>query len=163
MFPNTISAGPAPGVEGDFCDSNPRSTVNAGPGGLVAGASCIIARFGWATPPVDFDGAPAVVNSFGAGPVTGFLHREMQGLNTVFLQEYGMQVLPGLAVTLFKSGGFWVKNRGSTEALPGQFAYANFADGSAYSVRPVRAIRPASPALSLPRRPRSQGRSREAF
>jgi hypothetical protein len=131
-FPSIINSGPAPAVEGDFCDANPRSSVNAGPFGLVAGTNCIIGRFCWTTAPTDFDGFPAIVNSNGVGPVTGFLHREMQGTTTAFLQEYGMTVVPGIAVTLSKSGGYWVKNRGTTQALPGQYAYANYADGSAY-------------------------------
>jgi hypothetical protein len=132
-FQTSVGANLAPAVEGDFCDANPRHSVNAGPGGLVAGpAGLTVGRFAWwNASSVDADGAPAIANNFGAGPVTGFVHREMQASITAYLAESGMVILPGQAVTLMSSGGYWVKNRGTTEALVGQKCYAAFADGSA--------------------------------
>lgn len=123
----------APAVEGDFCDANPRHSVDAGPGGLVAGAAgLVVGRFAWwNASAVDANGAPAIANNFGSGPVTGFVHREMQASITAYLAEAGMTILPGQNVTLMSSGGYWVKNRGTTEALVGQKCYANFADGGA--------------------------------
>jgi len=42
QFQRQVYPQPAAGVEGDFCDHNPRATVDAGPGGLVAGANGLI-------------------------------------------------------------------------------------------------------------------------
>lgn len=124
---------PAPAVEGDFASTNPRATVLAGPGGMVAGdLGATVGRFAWATDEfIDADGAPAVVNNFGSGAVTGFIHREQQGLIEVYLQSATMLVPAGFPITVFDAGDFWVKNNGATQALPGQKAYATFADGTA--------------------------------
>ena len=130
-FPKTINYQPAPGIEGDFCDSNPRASVNAGPYGLIVGpAGAVIGRFHWATSPNDADGAPALVTNSGTGPVTGFLHREQQGLITIYLAENGMNVLPGFGLTLMKSGGYWVANRGAAAVTKGMVVYASQTDGS---------------------------------
>lgn len=127
-----VGAQYAPAVEGDFCDLNPRFTVDAGPGGLVCGANGVtVGRFAWATmQAIDPDNAPAIVNNFGVGAVTGFVHREQQGLNTTYLLDASMIVPVGFPITLFSGGGFWVKNAGTTQALLGQKAYAKFTDGS---------------------------------
>lgn len=131
-FPYQVGVQPAPAVEGDFCDANPRYSVDAGPGGLVAGAAGVtIGRFAWWTPSsLDGDGAPAVVNSFGAGAVTGFVGRNQQGLIVNYLAAYGMTIQPGFGMFLYSGGGFWVKNNGSTAAQIGQKAFAKLADGS---------------------------------
>lgn len=42
-----------------------------------------------------------------------------------------MVVPAGFPVTLHDSGDFWVINNGTTQALPGQSAYANYANGFA--------------------------------
>lgn len=130
-FPTIVSYAPAPAVEGDFCDSNPRASVNAGPGGLIAGpAGAIVGRFCWATTPNDADGAPASVTNSGTGAPTGFLHREQQGLITAFLGEDGMTVPPGFPLTLMKEGGFWARNAGSGASVYGQKAFAKNSDGT---------------------------------
>ena len=130
-FQSTVGTQPAPAVAGDFCDHNPRSTVDAGPGGLVAGAAgVIVGHFAWVSyAGIDPDNAPTIVNSFGAGAPTGFVHREQQALITTFLADSSMVVPQGMGVTLFNSGGFWVKNDGTTQALIGQKAYADNATG----------------------------------
>jgi hypothetical protein len=129
-FQTQVNVQPAPGVVGDYASHNPRYSVDAGPGGLIAGPSgAIVGRFGWATYPSDGDGAPAVVNMFGAGLPTGFLHREQQGLITVYLQEASLMVPPGFGVTLMSGGDFWVVNSGASQALPGMKAYADLATG----------------------------------
>lgn len=138
-FQTQVGIMPAPAVEGDFCDSNPRYTYDAGPGGLVSGSNSgisgvsglVVGRFGWATSPLDADNAPAVVNNSGSGQVSGFVHREQQGLFTVYLEEVSMAQPPGFPTTLFTGGGFWVVNRGTTEAQVGMKAYANFVGGGA--------------------------------
>lgn len=132
-FQNLVNTQPAPAVEGDFSDSNPRFTVDAGPGGLVTGPLGVtVGRFAWATPsPADPNGAASVVNSFGSGPPTGFVHREQQALITAFLADSTLVIPEGFPVTLLSGGGVWVKNNGTSQALPGMSAYANLATGAA--------------------------------
>ncbi len=130
-FPNQVNTQPAPAVAGDFCDTNPRFAVDAGPGGLVAGpAGVTVGRFAWfLDTSFDVDSTPQQVANTGTGNVTGFVHRAQQGLITTYLAASGMLVPQGFPVTLFSGGGFWAKNDGTTEAVLGQKAYANFADG----------------------------------
>jgi hypothetical protein len=131
-FQTKAQVQPAPAVEGDFASANPRFTALVGAGGFVAGSSGVtIGRFAWATDQqIDDVNAPAIVNSFGIGQVTGFVHREQQGLNTTYLSEAGMTIPQGFGLTLMAGGDFWVKNAGSTQATPGMKAYASFVDGT---------------------------------
>ena len=130
-YQSQVNTLPAPGIAGDYSDANPRFTLDAGPGGLVAGpAGVFVGRFAWVSyAQVDADNAPAIVNSFGAGAPSGFVHREQQGLITQYLQDANMLVAPGFMITLHTRGGFWVKNDGTTQALYGQKAYANVNNG----------------------------------
>lgn len=132
-FQTFVGTQPSPAVAGDFASTNPRFSVDAGPGGLVSGPNGVtVGRFAWwNAAQIDANGAPALVNNNGTGPVTGFVHREQQGLITVFLQESSMVIPAGFAMTLMSGGDFWVKNDGTTEAIVGNKAYANFADGKA--------------------------------
>lgn len=131
-FQTQVGVQPAPGIEGDFCDANPRYSVIAGPGGLVAGPAGLVAgRFAWTVAPVDDDGTPAIANNSGDGQVAGFFSRRQQGLITAYLAASSMTTPVGFPVSLFSGGGFWVKNNGSTVALPGQKAFARYADGAA--------------------------------
>lgn len=133
-FQTQVAYQPAPAVEGDFASTNPRATVLAGPGGLIAGAAgLIVGRFAWATDYyVDGDGAPAVANNNGSGSVTGFVGRAgQQALIENYLQESSLTIPGGFPVTLYSEGDFWVLNTGATAATPGMKAYANFADGKA--------------------------------
>jgi hypothetical protein len=125
-----VNVQPAVGVAGDFCDLNPRYTLDAGAGALVAGpGGCFVGRFAWVSAPVDSNGASGVVNNFGTGKPAGFIAREQQGLNTVYLAD-GSQFIPaGFPVTVFTGGGFWMGNTGASQALPGQKAYAAYKDG----------------------------------
>lgn len=132
-FPSQVNVQPAVGVAGDFCDANPRATLDAGPGGLVAGPNGLyVGRFAWiSAAQVDGDNAPALANNYGAGPVAGFVHRDQQGLITEYLQNASMKMQAGFQATLFTEGGFWVVNDGTTSAVRGQKVYANYADGKA--------------------------------
>eukprot|EP01037_Dinobryon_pediforme_P019158 gene19158-19532_t len=131
-FQSVVNTQPAPAFWGDFADTNPRASVLSGPGGLVAGpAGVTIGRFAWwAVNALDADNAPAYVNNYGFGPVTGFVARLQQGLNTTYLSEAQQFIPAGLPVTLFSQGSFWSKNEGATQALIGQKAYAAYKDGS---------------------------------
>jgi hypothetical protein len=125
-----VNTQPGLGVAGDFADSNPRFTADFGAGGAVAGPNGLtIGLFAWAAPPMDADGASASLNNFGAGPVTGFVAREQQGLITQYLQDAGMLIPGGFMATVFTGGGFLVTNAGSAPAIPGQKAYANLNTG----------------------------------
>lgn len=132
-FPNQVNVQPAIAVAGDFASTNPRAALLAGAGALVCGAAgVIVGRFAWATDiSIDAEGAPGTVNNFGAGIPSGFVHREQQGLLTAFLQEQGMTVPGGFPITLMMAGDFFVINSGSSQALVGQYAFANFANGLA--------------------------------
>lgn len=128
-FQTQVYSQPAAAVAGDRASQNPIASFDAGPGGLVSGASLFVGRFAWVTGATDPNNAPTVANSFGAGIPAGFLMRNQQGLNTTFLSYAGMQVQPGAQTALQIQGDFWVVNDGSTEAIIGQKAYANLADG----------------------------------
>lgn len=130
-FQTSVAVQPAPAVAGDFCDANPRSTVNAGPGGLVAGADGVtVGRFAWASMEyIDGDNAPALVNNYGTGAPTGFVAREQQALITTYLADASMVIAPGFQMGLFNGGGFWAKNDGAVLAPYGGTVYAEKGTG----------------------------------
>ena len=132
-FQSTVNTMPGVAVAGDFAGHNPRAVALAGPGAYVAGAAGVtIGAFAWENyQGIDPDNSPAIVNSFGSGQVTGFVHNEFQGLNTVFLSESGRTIQKGGPVTLYAAGDFWVLNSGTTAAQINQVCYANFANGLA--------------------------------
>ena len=124
-FPRQVNVQAAPAVIGDFCDSNPRSTVDAGAGAFVAGlAGVIVGHFAW----LNTDGVS--VSNTGEGAPLGLVHREQQSIITAYLAENSMVVAPGFPVTLYNAGSFWVYNGGSVSSAIGQTAYVNYNDGS---------------------------------
>jgi hypothetical protein len=132
-FQTQVNLLQAPAVEGDFASANPRSTVLAGPGGLVAGQfGATVGRFGWVDPDM------RTVNSFASSNVApdGFLHRNMQALITIYLAAASLLVPEGFALALFNGGDFWVKNQGPAALTKGATVYAGFTDGGAYSSAP---------------------------
>ena len=130
-FQTQVYNQPALGVAGDFASTNPYFTYDAGPGGLVAGpAGVTIGRFAWVSPPLDNNSAPQVANSFGYGPVAGFVQNATQGLNSTFLSDAGMTILQGLPVTLMTGGDFLVVNAGAAQATIGLKAFANLLTGA---------------------------------
>lgn len=130
-FQTQVNTQPAPGVAGDFASTNPRFTVDAGAGGLVAGPNGVtVGLFAWASmSELDSDNAPALVNNSGSGVPTGFVGRAQQGLITNYLADASMLVPQGFPITLFSGGDFWAKNDGSSQALPGMKAYADLRTG----------------------------------
>jgi hypothetical protein len=131
-FQQQVYNQPAVAVPGDFATRNPWSSLKAGPGGFVAGASGVtVGAFAWIAPPTDPNGTDMIANSFGGGNVAGFVHREQQALNTVFLSDAGMTIPQGLQVTILDQGDFWVVNNGTTAAQVGQKCYASSASGLA--------------------------------
>lgn len=132
-FQTFVGTQPSPAVAGDFASANPRSSVLAGPGGLVSGLSGVfVGRFAWLSyDRVDSNQAPAEVNNFGVGVPDGFVHRDQQGLITQFLSESSMLIPPGFAITVMDSGDYWIVNSGLVEATPGMKAFAQFGTGLA--------------------------------
>jgi hypothetical protein len=134
-FQTTVGVQPAPAVAGDFASANPRWNVLAGPGGLVAGvAGVTVGRFAWlSSSAIDQDNAPTILNSFGSGPVAGFIGRHQQALITDYLADSGMRIPKGFGVTAYSGGDFWAQNDGASavvaSVLTPQYAYANLADG----------------------------------
>lgn len=140
-FQSQVNVQPAPGVEGDFSAWSPRVTVNAGPGGLVAGPNgATVGRFAWWAGPADPDGTPTQVSTAFTGyqflgnatpdmPI-GFIHREQQALITQYLADATLVVPKGFPITVFSAGDFWAINRGTKAAVPGMKAYARFSDGA---------------------------------
>jgi len=125
-FPRQVNVQAAPAVAGDFCDANPRSVVDAGQGGFVAGSSGLtIGSFAWADTLTN-----KIANSFGAGAPAGFVFRDQQALITAYLAEASLVIPAGFPCTLFNAGGFWVLNSGSTTSAIGNKVYANNANGS---------------------------------
>lgn len=130
-FQTQVNVQPAPAVEGDWASANPRFFFNAGQGGMVCGAGGVtVGRFAWASYETsDNDNAPATVNNFGAGAVSGIIHREQQALITAYLADATMVVPLGFGITVCTGGDLWVRNNGAGEALIGQKAYANTVTG----------------------------------
>lgn len=129
-FQTQVTNQPAPAVEGDFASQNPRWSVDFGPGGAVAGPSgLLVGRACWAVPPDDANGAPAVLNSFGTGAITGIVAREQQGLITTYLSDATLVIPTGFQATAYSNVDIWVRNFGAAQALVGQKAYATFANG----------------------------------
>jgi len=135
LFQAQVYPQQAPGVEGDFCDHNPRATVDAGPGGLVAASEGVtVARFGWLDASIiDPNNAPTLVHTRAVGgvmPPAGFVHREQQGLITNYLGGVSMLVPGGFPITLHQAGGFFVLNRGTSYAQYGMKAFARLSYGA---------------------------------
>ena len=123
-FPQQVQTQPAIAVAGDFASANPRFAVIAGQGAFAAGSALYVGRFAWADPYTD-----SILNSYGVGPVTGFVGRNQQGLITQYLAESSMQVLVGTQCFAYSGGDFWVVNDGTTPAQLGMKAYANYLTG----------------------------------
>lgn len=123
-FPTAVNTVQAPAVAGDFADKNPRATVDAGQGAFVAGTSGVtVGKFAW------IDSLGLTASNYGANAPTGFVARSQQALITTFLADNSQVIPQGLPVTLYSSGGFWVKNEGTTTSVIGQKAYANNVTG----------------------------------
>lgn len=124
-FQSQVNLQPAPAVAGDFASANPRATVLAGAGQIVAGAAGVtVARFAWLD-----DATGTIALNRGIGAPDGFVHREQQALITAYLAEVSNLVPQGYPVTLFSAGDFWVTNSGSNAVTRGMKAYANYTTG----------------------------------
>ena len=137
-FPSRVNVVQAPAVAGDPASTNPRFTVDAGPGSLVAGpAGVTVGYFAWATsngladPSTGETDFYNIVSNSGVSTPTGFVgRRQGDALITQFLADSTMVIPQGLEVTLYSGGDFWTVNNGATSTAPNQKAYANYATGA---------------------------------
>lgn len=124
-FQTIVNQQPAPGEAGDFYGANPRATLLAGPGALVAPVGgLIVGNFAWA------DLTLALVSQgFNANAQIGILHRESQAIITDFLSPATFIMNAGFPLTLYSQADMWAKF--AAGATPGQKVYAAPVDGSA--------------------------------
>jgi len=121
-FQQTVNLQPAPAVDGAFASSNPRASMIALAGTMVAGAlGVVIGKFAWALNGI-------LTSAFQVGGEAGFIHNEQQALITAFLGQNSMTVPGGLPVTAMVAGDYWARFAGG--ATPGQKVYAAYADGT---------------------------------
>jgi hypothetical protein len=130
-FQRTVNAQQAPAVAGDFASANPRASVLAGEGGLVAGPGGVtVGRFAW----VDDDGKTVVNHGTATRVPDGFVHREQQALVVNYLAE-GSNVIPeGFPVTLCSRGDFFATLTGANAAVRGSALFADYSTGEVAAV-----------------------------
>ena len=123
-FQTQVNLQQAAAVAGDFASANPRSSVVAHEGTLVAGSSGVtVARFAWAT-------SAGLVSNTGTGKPTGFVHRRQgSALITTYLAETSNLIPQGFEVTLMAAGDYWATINVSSATI-GQKAFASLTDGT---------------------------------
>lgn len=135
MFQRQINLQPAPGVEGAIASSNQPAGYVTGPGGLISGAlGVIVGRFGYASYQSDNservdNSSFLVANGVDRTSSLGVIANLQQGMNTTYLSEAGMSMLPWQAMEMFTRGDFWMKMLST--ATRGQSIFANLIDGTA--------------------------------
>ena len=123
MFQQSVNLTPALGVPGQFWGANPKATVIAGEGALVAGPEGLyIGRFAWKA-------SDGLLYNRGNGAPLGFVAHEQQAVITTFLAETSMWIPPGSPVTLYRVADFLAKNDGITASAEGDVIYADQATG----------------------------------
>lgn len=124
-FQRTVNTNPAPAVEGDFASANPRRSMLAGEGALIAGAlGVIVGRFGFAR-----NDNGEVSNAHpGVACRVGFVTRNQPVVITGWLAANSMTLTPGLEITLHDGGDFW--GRFAAGAAIGQKVFARYLDGT---------------------------------
>lgn len=130
-FQKTVNSQQAPAVAGDFASANPRASVLAGEGGLVAGPGGVtVGKFAW----IDDDGKTVYNHGTATRVPDGFVHRDQQALITTYLAE-GSNVIPeGFPVTLCSRGEFFAKLTGANAAVAHSALFANYATGDVTAV-----------------------------
>lgn len=126
-FQTAVGLNQAYGIAGDFATTGPWTTVPAGPGELTAGSSGVTCGiFAWAddTTGVTSNGKPSLTSTR-----FGFVGRSQRSLITVFLAESTMVVNPGMEVTLYDGGAYFI-TAPSGGATIGQKVFAKYADGT---------------------------------
>jgi hypothetical protein len=113
----------APAIAGDPASINPRHHLLSDEAGFKAGSGGVVmGRFVWA----DATSTNTLLLNAGSGAPSGFLSREMIGVISTYLAEYGSTIPYGLPVSgVYTGGDFWVRNAGSGSSAVGQKAYAS--------------------------------------
>lgn len=125
-FQTEVNLTPAPAVAGDFASSNPRASVLAGEGGLVAGPGGVtVGKFAW----IEADGKTVVNHGTYPAQPDGFVHRDQQALITEYLGEASNVIPEGFPVTLFDGGDFFAENKGANASAKGGTVYADYSNG----------------------------------
>jgi hypothetical protein len=128
-FPTKVNTLQAPAVNGDFASQNPRASLLAGQGELIAPAGgLIVGNFAFVT---KGSTGESVSQSYSGGSEVGLLAREQQALITTFLAGDTLVVPQGFMVTLYVEGDFFLAFPGG--ATPGQSVYADETDGAPIS------------------------------
>jgi hypothetical protein len=128
-FPSKININQAPAVRGDFASQNPRASMLAGQGALVAPVGgLIVGNFAFVAKGANGD---VVSQSYASGDEIGFLAREEQALITAYLAGDSLVVPQGFMVTLYTRGDFYAYF--GDGATPGQAVYADETTGAAQS------------------------------
>ena len=126
-FQQTVNRQPAPAIEGDFANGNPRSVMPAGLGGLVAGSVGVICgRFAF----VDVETGVVSNAKPGGGDHyrVGFVTIHQMALNPIFEGQSNLLVAPGREISLHVDADVWA--RFAAGATPGQKAFASTTDGT---------------------------------
>lgn len=125
-FPTKVNSLQAPAVAGDFASQNPRASVLAGQGELVAPAGgLIVGNFAFVSKTANGN---VVSQQYASGDEIGFLAREQQALITQFLAGDTLAVPQGFMVTLYSEGDFFAYF--GNGATPGDTVYADESTGA---------------------------------
>lgn len=130
-FQNRVNLQQAPAVAGDFASANPRASVLANEGGLVAGPGGVtVGRFAW----ISDDGK--TVHNYANTPRVpdGFVHRDMQGLIATYLADSSMLIPEGFPITLCAAGDFYAKLAGANAAARNSALFADYSTGQVTAV-----------------------------
>lgn len=120
-FQTAVGIRYAPAQAGDFASANPRASVLAGAGSLLAGASGVtIGLFAWAN-------SAGLVSNAGTGAPSGFVHREPSASIVTWLGTSGNVIQPNREITLHQSGDFWAVT--TTTYTKGQKVFASLTTG----------------------------------
>jgi hypothetical protein len=142
-FQQQVQRQPAPAVAGDFAGANIRTSVSAPPGGYTAAPNGVtVGNMAWGNPATGI-----MSNYFQAASLLGFVHRENQGLITLFLSPVTMQAVEGYPVNAESRGDFWGNFPGG--ATIGQKVYADPVTGALSSAATGGALTAKSTASSL--------------
>lgn len=119
-FQTSVNLQQAPAVAGDFASGNPRATLPAGEGSVVAGDNGVnIGRFAWVV--------QGVAGNSGSAKPAGLVGRDNQAVITAWLADGTQLINKGLPVTVHVAGDFWVKTL--TSASIGQKVFASLTTG----------------------------------
>ena len=115
-------------AEGIFASRNPRAVLLAGSVAFRAGNDGLaVARFGWA----DMDSGLVDNTRSNPAQMLGFVFPVVNGNSAVRVHRGQRYVRPGVGVTLYQGGDYWVRFAGG--ALAGSVVYASLVDGTAIS------------------------------